>query len=53
MVKKSQARIVWAWLVRNCFQVGPYRRGAGSTPDGTVVHADPGFPATVGSRVSV
>lgn len=31
-VKKSQARIVWAWAVRNCCQVGPVRRGAGLTP---------------------
>ena len=31
-VKKSQARIVWAWAVRNCCQLGPVRRGAGSTP---------------------
>jgi hypothetical protein len=26
-VKKSQDRIVCAWAVRNCFQVGPLRRG--------------------------
>jgi hypothetical protein len=32
MVKKTQARMVWAGVVRNCFQVGPARRGAGSTP---------------------
>jgi hypothetical protein len=25
----------WAWAVRNCRQVGPQRRGAGSMPDGT------------------
>jgi len=31
-VKKSQARIVWTWPVRNWRQVGPARRGAGSTP---------------------
>ncbi|MFC8616212.1 hypothetical protein ACFT9M_07335 [Micromonospora purpureochromogenes] len=30
--KKSQARIVWTWVVRNCRQVGPDCRGAGSTP---------------------
>jgi hypothetical protein len=32
VVKKSQARIVWACEVRNWRQVGPARRGAGSTP---------------------
>jgi hypothetical protein len=32
IVKKSQARIVCAWAVRNCCQVGPERRGAGSIP---------------------
>jgi hypothetical protein len=31
-VKKSQAIIDRAWAVRNCRQVGPDRRGAGSTP---------------------
>jgi hypothetical protein len=31
-VKRSQARMPRAWAVRNCFQVGPVRRGAGSTP---------------------
>jgi hypothetical protein len=29
---KSTARIVRAWVARNCFQVGPERRGDGSTP---------------------
>ena len=27
-----QARIPWAWAVRNSRQVGPVRRGAGSRP---------------------
>jgi hypothetical protein len=31
-VKKSQAMIVSAWECRNCAQLGPLRRGAGSTP---------------------
>ena len=31
-VKKSQARIASAWERRNCDQVGPVRRGAGSVP---------------------
>jgi hypothetical protein len=31
-VKKSQARIASAWERRNCDQVGPVRRGAGSMP---------------------
>ena len=31
-VKKSQAMIPLAWAVRNCRQVGPARRGAGSMP---------------------
>ncbi|WP_231929529.1 hypothetical protein [Micromonospora inositola] len=31
-MKKSQDSIVCAWAARNCFQVGPDRRGAGSTP---------------------
>ena len=31
-MKKSHARIVCAWAVRNCCQVGPLRRGAGSIP---------------------
>ena len=30
--KKSVARMPWAWVVRNCRQVGPLRRGAGSMP---------------------
>ena len=29
---KSTARIAWACAVRNCRQVGPDRRGAGSMP---------------------
>jgi hypothetical protein len=29
---KSMARMPWAWAVRNCFHVGPERRGAGSNP---------------------
>jgi hypothetical protein len=29
---RSQARIPWAWAVRNSRQVGPVRRGAGSSP---------------------
>jgi hypothetical protein len=29
---KSQEMIPWAWAVRNCCQVGPERRGAGSMP---------------------
>ncbi len=29
---KSAARMLQAWAVRNCFQVGPDRRGAGSIP---------------------
>ena len=29
---KSAARMPRAWAVRNCFQVGPVRRGAGSIP---------------------
>jgi hypothetical protein len=32
MVKKSQAMIVGAWAVRNSRQVGPQRRGTGSSP---------------------
>jgi hypothetical protein len=31
-VNKSQATMAWACAVRNCCQVGPERRGAGSTP---------------------
>ena len=31
-MKKSQARIASAWERRNCDQVGPVRRGAGSMP---------------------
>lgn len=31
MVKKSQASIPWAWVCRNCRQVGLVCRGAGST----------------------
>ena len=31
-VKKSQAMITSAWERRNCDQVVPVRRGAGSTP---------------------
>ena len=31
-LKKSQARIASAWERRNCDQVGPVRRGAGSMP---------------------
>ncbi|MER7589697.1 hypothetical protein ABTW72_19395 [Micromonospora sp. NPDC127501] len=31
-MKKSHASIVRAWAVRNCRQVGPDRRGAGSMP---------------------
>src|SRR5205085_2721826 len=27
-VKKSQARMPWAWALRNCDHVGPDRRGA-------------------------
>ncbi|SEG89493.1 hypothetical protein SAMN05444920_106459 [Nonomuraea solani] len=30
--RRSQAMIAWAWAVRNCRQVGPSRRGAGSMP---------------------
>lgn len=30
--KKSVARMPCAWAVRNCRQLGPSRRGAGSTP---------------------
>jgi hypothetical protein len=30
--KRSQARIAWAWAVRNSRQVGPVRRGGGSRP---------------------
>jgi hypothetical protein len=30
--KRSHARIAWAWVVRNCAQVGPARRGEGSIP---------------------
>jgi hypothetical protein len=30
--RKSQAMIACAWAVRNCRQVGPARRGAGSMP---------------------
>jgi hypothetical protein len=29
---RSQARIAWAWVRRNCVQVGPDRRGVGSIP---------------------
>ena len=29
---RSQARMPWAWAWRNCVQVGPARRGAGSLP---------------------
>ena len=29
---ESAARMPRAWAVRNCFQVGPVRRGAGSIP---------------------
>jgi hypothetical protein len=32
MLKKSQARMASAWERRNCDQVGPVRRGAGSMP---------------------
>jgi hypothetical protein len=28
----TPATMLWAWLVRNCFQVGPTRCGAGSMP---------------------
>jgi hypothetical protein len=31
-VKKSSARIPWAWARRNSLQVGPPRRGAGPSP---------------------
>jgi hypothetical protein len=31
-VKKSHASMVWAWAVRNCCQVDPALRGAGSAP---------------------
>jgi len=31
-VKKSQATMPLAWAAKNCDQVGPDRRGAGSTP---------------------
>ena len=31
-MKKSIARIPWAWDLRNSLQVGPPRRGAGERP---------------------
>ncbi|WP_323178695.1 hypothetical protein [Streptomyces sp. NBC_01381] len=51
--KKSTARIPEAWLRRNCAQVGPERRGAGSIPAlfriAQTVEAPTGRPARASS----
>ena len=38
MVKKSQATIAAAWALSNSRQVGPQRRGAGSSPARFRIH---------------
>jgi hypothetical protein len=45
--KKSTAMIAWAWLVWNCLQVGPQRRGAGSIACGVRNLSDDGGADTV------